>query len=410
MKPETVKASYFLVLRNRNFTKLWIARLVSNSGDAIFLLALVWLVLESTGSVLNAALVVVSMTVPMTLFTPVIGIFVDRWDRKKTMVLSNFLQALVLIPFILSYASGGLHIWKAYVTIFLLSTISQFSGAAERAAVPMVVDKDQLITANALSRISSKLMQVFGYTLGGTVVALIGALPAILYYAFTFVFSGGAVASMTVSLKSMQAVKQGSGIRRDFLDGVKYIRCNGSLMGMTVLNGVANFCDNGILILMPVLALETFRLGASGFGFLWGSLFTGVIVGSLIVGKVNGRRHIGKIFLLGLMLDGLFAAFLGISWNLVMALVLAALMGLFNSVVNVPFFTFVQATVPNEFLGRVFTVILATLTGVTTISMIVTGIVSPVLGVTNVYLLYGGLLALIGMVALPIKKVRKAIY
>jgi MFS family permease len=156
-------------LRNRKYFLVWSAALISNVGDWMLSIGLPIYVLVLTGSVLLTSLTLMTFFVPNLLFGSLAGVFVDRWNRKRTMVITNVLQALGLAP--LLFVTSADTIWLVYASAFVESTLSLFFTPAESALLPQIVDEQHLIAANSLASVSSSLARLVGPAVGGLVIA-----------------------------------------------------------------------------------------------------------------------------------------------------------------------------------------------------------------------------------------------
>jgi len=136
----------FAALRNRNFFLLWSGGLISMVGTWMLLAALPFHVYAVTGSALAASGLLMAFVAPGIVLGSVAGVLVDRWDRRRVLVIGNVIQ-VAIIPWLLLMDSHG-WIWIVYVVVFLESTVSQFLVPAENALLPSLVDETRLISAN----------------------------------------------------------------------------------------------------------------------------------------------------------------------------------------------------------------------------------------------------------------------
>lgn len=194
------------ILRQRNFALLWCGGLISLIGDWMLFVALPIYVYELTGSTLATSTTFVARILPRLLFGSLAGVFVDRWDRKRTMIVSNLLLAFSLLPLLLVQSVEWF--WLVYLVSALQSSIAQFFSPAENAFLPRVVGKEQLIAANSLNSLNNNLARVIGPSLGGIVASLFNLSGVALIDAATFVIAGGLVALVTVSGKVEQDLKE----------------------------------------------------------------------------------------------------------------------------------------------------------------------------------------------------------
>src|SRR4051794_8863609 len=154
-----------LIVRNRNYRLLQSATLISLSGDWIFSIGMMFYVYAATGSTLAAGAIVFAALLPQFLLGSVAGVFVDRWDRRLTMVAANLALALALCPMLFVHGTGQL--WLVYLTVAAQNSISQLFPSAEAAFVPAVVPSEELVVANALNGQNNHIARLVGSALGG---------------------------------------------------------------------------------------------------------------------------------------------------------------------------------------------------------------------------------------------------
>ena len=160
------------VLRQRDFALLWFAGLVSMTGDWMLVVALPITVYELTGSAFATGAILITNKLAALLLGSVAGVFVDRWDRKRTMVIANLIRGPALL--LLLMVDSADRVWIVYVVAAVMSAVGQFFRPAENALLPLLVGKEQLVPANALNALNDNLGRLAGPALGGLVAAWIG--------------------------------------------------------------------------------------------------------------------------------------------------------------------------------------------------------------------------------------------
>jgi MFS family permease len=150
----------FTILRQRNFALLWWGQLISAIGDWMLRIALPIYVYDQTGSALGIGTMFIVQTLPRVLFGSLAGVFVDRWNRKRTMVISDLAQTVLVL--LLLIGSSPERLWVIYLVAFVQSTISQFFGPAKEAIIPHLVAEPQLVAANSLNALSQALIFLIG--------------------------------------------------------------------------------------------------------------------------------------------------------------------------------------------------------------------------------------------------------
>lgn len=164
-------------LRQRNFALLWFGGLISMLGDWSLQIALPFYIYQVTGSTLATGAMFITGTVPRILLGSVAGVFVDRWDRKRTMVIANILLCFCIL--LLLAVQSAHHLWIVYLVAALEATIAQFILPAEQSLLPQLVSQDHLVPANALNALNNNLALLIGPALGGALVARFGLYAAV---------------------------------------------------------------------------------------------------------------------------------------------------------------------------------------------------------------------------------------
>ncbi|MGD0478475.1 MAG: MFS transporter [Nitrososphaerales archaeon] len=402
------------VLWNRPFALLWLGQLVSNSGDYIFDVAIVWLVLKATGSPLYVGLVLAASLLPGVLVGPIAGVYVDKLNRRSLMLASNAFQAALSLGIALLYVAGLLPVWALLVLIFMLNAGAQFVRPTVTAVIPVLVERTDLPAANGLISMSSSLNQFAGYGLGGLAVLLFGPTLPIYYNAATFVFAFVMVSMIAPA--RLATPGQGTQPGDDsflgrFKEGVHYIASSRLLLEILVLALVVNFFGSGVGALFGPYASLTIHGDAFTYGILLAASALGLLVGSLTVAKVNMRSHVGHVLFGGIVAIGIVTMVMGAFTFLTVAVAMSALLGFFEGLVNLPLQVLIQARVPGNLLGRVVTSLGAMVTAATPVSTAISGGVANSLSVAEVFVIYGGLIIVVTAISfLFFKDLRQTSY
>ena len=159
-------------LRQRNFAFFWFGQVISLIGDWVLFVALPFYVYSLTGSTLATGIMFIVQTIPSIFFGSVAGVFVDRWNRKRTMLIANIAQAITLVPLFIVHSQQW--IWVVYIFAFVESVIAQFFIPAKSAIIPNLVDEEHLLAANSLNSMSQELTRLAGPLLGGLLLGFFG--------------------------------------------------------------------------------------------------------------------------------------------------------------------------------------------------------------------------------------------
>ena len=160
------------VLRQRDFSLLWFGGVLSSTGDWLLFIALPFFIYERTGSALATGAMFAAETLPRLLFGSVAGVFVDRWDRKRTMIFADVSRAAILVLLLMVAAGGPLAL--IYAVVFVEASLSMLFIPAKNALVPNLVEERQLTAANSLNSMAEDVPTLIGPVLGGALFAVVG--------------------------------------------------------------------------------------------------------------------------------------------------------------------------------------------------------------------------------------------
>jgi MFS family permease len=346
-----VNASIWAPLRLADFRKLWVGQLVSVIGDKLHQIAMGVMVFVITGSALQMGLMLAMTALPALLFGLAAGAFVDRWDKRRTMIVADLARAtLVLgVPFAVQTS-----VYLAYVLAFTVATIGLFFQPAKQALIAELVGEDELLPANSLDQASTSAAELLGLGLAGTLVALLGYQRAFWLDSATFLFSAGAIALIRYrpARKAAGVAETHTKLTTEVLDGMRFIADNPTLRGLLAMWTTAALGFGAALTITYLLALDRYHAGARGLAILDIGITVGLLIGSLTVAlprRINdGWKIISAMVVFGIVLAGL-----ALADRIVFALPLLAVTGVANMWFLVPSITLVQRLTPDSMRGRV---------------------------------------------------------
>lgn len=375
----------FTALKKRNFALLWLGQLVSLCGDALLIIAVPYFVYQLTGSVLQTGLAVVVQTLPAVLLSSFAGVFVDRWNRRVTMLTADLLRAVVLLLMVLVHSADML--WVLYVAIAAQSVITQFFTPASMALIPSLVEKEQLMSANSLSSLSQSVIRLIGPVLGGVLFIALGLGGSVLVDSATYVFS--ALMLTFIALPTAAEVRPGAvkkermsraiaikQVLTDWAGGFRVIGSSQTVLGIFSTMGIL-MLGQGILQVMFVVFVKSVMHGGT-MTYAW--VITAQGVGSILGSVLNGvigkwLRPVYQVSLAGLT-AGTSLLVMTYDPQLPLVLILTGLMGIFTVGLVITLYTLLQGGAEPRYLGRIF----GTLQTVTSLAMLISMALSSSLG------------------------------
>lgn len=288
------------VLGRRDFALLWAAGLISNLGSWASFVAIPVFVFDQTRSALAATAVFTITVVPMV-FTSVAGVFVDRWDRRRILIVTNLLQAAVTAPLVL--IPHG-HLWVVYAAMFGLAFIGNFGAPAENSLLPTLAGKDQLPSANGLTALNDNIGRIAGPALGAAILALGGFTTVIMVDVASFVVAAALVTA--IRTRSIHRGPAGAQMSSAPTPRPRLVRQRlvsrtsiASAIRTAVAEGAAGWWTvRGSSVLAPVLqAMSIVTVGDAIFSALLGPYFGGPLAATgATLGVWLSLRGVGGLF------------------------------------------------------------------------------------------------------------------
>lgn len=299
----------FAPLRQRDFSLLWFAGLVSVAGDFALMIALPLHAYALTGSAVATGGVFAAGLVPRVILGSVAGVFVDRWDRKRTMVTADLLRALLLLPLLLVDSPDLL--WLLYASRAAVGTLGLFFGPAETALLPKLVGKERLVQANALNALNNNLGRLVGPALGGVAYAAFGLPGAVLVDAATFLGSALLVGLIRADARPERrdpATAAGTAWKRmadEWVAGLRLVRGSRVLWAAFGAFGLGMVGEGTFEVGFTPLVVDVLAGGAPGAGWLMSAQAIGGLAAGAIVAAVASRVPPRRLFGFGLAGIGL---------------------------------------------------------------------------------------------------------
>jgi MFS family permease len=391
--------------RNRDFILLWSGQVVSTIGTRVTSVAYPLLVLAETHSPAKAGLVGFAQTLPYMLFYLPAGALVDRWNRKRVMLVADAGRALALGSLALALAVDRLTLVQIVVVAFVEGSLFVFFSLSESAALPQVVPKEQLSTAVAQNQARIQGADLAGQPLGGALFGISRLLP----------FAADAI-SYAVSFVSLLFVRPAfqeerertpTRLRAEIVEGVSWLWRQPFMRAAVFLIAGSNYAFSAIILALIVRAQD---LGASSatIGLMLAFFGVGALTGSAVAPAVQRRVH-AKFVIIGSFwvwaAGALASAFLespyaiGAVW---------AVGGIFGPIFNVTFASYRYALVPDRLLARVGSAALVVAWGAIPLGQLTAGVLLQSLGARDTILLLAFLMGAVGVAATASRTVRDA--
>lgn len=348
-------------LLTRDFTLVWWGQMVSQIGDGVSKLALLWFVYSITGSPLKTTVIGLLQTLPPILFGPFIGVIVDRLPKKLLLISSDLIRAVVLgvVPCLISVDSFSIE--RLYVLVFIHAMASAVFGPALTASIPSLVARNEFTAANALLQTTTSIGIIIGPALSGVGIATMSSQEVLCVNAVSYVVS--AICFLFIRFPwSESQLTEGNSLSNtlgDVMDGFRFVLVRQRMILMLI--GAASmytFATSAFSTLFPVFGKKLLDLGPIEVGYLWSAFGVGLLLVSLGLVSVSGwtlQRRIQAMAASSLV-SGL--AMLGLVWttNRMVAALLMIIIGMGAGTLTPIAWGVIQEISPTILLGRVLAI------------------------------------------------------
>ena len=340
---------------NSDFWKYWTGQTISNLGSSVTLFALPLLVYKLSGSALDLGIASAATFLPYLLFGLILGAWTDRVDRKRMMIGTDIGRALIVVSIPLLFALGLLTVWWIYIVAFIHATLTICFEAGEFAAIPSLVNQDDLVTANGRIQASYSGASIIGPLLAGVLVTLVPLSALLLFDALSFLASSFSLALISISFNKGEK-RAPTSIRSDVAEGLRYVFSNPVLRNISIMMALVNFV--GSTAYAQLIFFAKVRLQATDFqaSLLYSAGSLGVVLLALAAGPLRKHWSFSTVALGALMLEGILTVVFSLMRMYWAAIVLWTLIGGLGILFNINTSSLRQTIVPNHMLGRVVSI------------------------------------------------------
>ena len=384
------------------FFSIWVGQQLSWIGSRAGGFALVWWLTRETGSAQVLATATMGIIVPMVVLGPIAGAYIDRWNRRLTILIADTSIAFVSLLLAYLFWSGQMQIWHVYLVIVARSIGGTFHGPAIGASTTMLVPEKHLTRIAGLNQSMTGAIQVIGPILGAMLISIMPLHGVMLFDVATAAFAVLPLLFLRIPQPDPETMKEGERLFMSLKIAFRFVWQKRGIFYIAALAGFMNFVINPVFVLLPLLVTEHFQAGPLQLGWLQSASGAGLIAGGLLLSLWGGFKKKVVTMYVGGGLQGLALALLGvIPPNLFpVAVVAMGANGLLNAWYNGATAPVIQTVVPPDMQGRAFTLLSSICQGVYPISLAILGPVVGLIGLRSWYVGGGLLVFVVCMAAL----------
>ncbi len=367
-------AKTFTAFQHRNYRLYFFGQLVSLTGTWMQNVAQSWLVYQLTGSPLYLGIVSFASSIPVLALSLGAGVFVDRVPKRWLLIRTQTLA--MVLAFILSadVFFGWVQPWHIVILSFLLGTVNTFDAPARQSFVIEMVGRDDLTNAIALNSANFNGARIFGPTIAGIALALVGP-------AWCFLLNGVSFIAVIIALMMMQirdvavAEKKGS-TTFQMREGLSFIWHNQTVRTLLMMVAISNLFAVGYMSLLPAFARDVLGVGPAGLGLLSAAVGLGALAGALVVATFGKSKRNGLLLTIGNLFFPSMVLLFAASTIFPVSLFILFLAGLGFMVQNSMTNTLIQTSIPDQIRGRVMSVFTLVFMGFFPIGSLIAGTVA----------------------------------
>lgn len=397
-------------LGKRDLLLLWIGQLASGFGDSLAFMGFLFLVLELTGSGRDVGVFQMIAYVPIILFGLAAGVYVDRRDRRRVMLTADAGRAFALALLPLAALFGLLDIWVAGLSVVTVTTLTTFFNPAYNSSLPIIVeDPARLFKVNALMQSSRQFASIAGPIFAAFGIGAGGPVRLLSANAATYVISFLCIVFIRTPLRTGDARRI---TRRELGEeirlGLRSVIANRSVRNIFLLTLGNNLLMMGPAVIgTPLLVRGVFHGTMRDYALVELMYALGMTITGLLLHRLPRVRHLGRLWAIGMVIDGL--TFIPYAWagSLKMVYVVTLIHALGIPLIVVPRATMIQRLLPREMLGRAFGYIDIAVLGITAISAGAAGYIVERIGPVDTLVYGGGIAAVFGVIGLLLASINR---
>ncbi|MFE6073357.1 MFS transporter [Paenibacillus sp. NPDC057886] len=411
------------LIRIKPYVQFMVSKVVSRFGDSIDSIAYSWMVYILTGSKLLMGTLLAVNFLPSIFLGLFVGALVDRMSPKKVIVLTNTGRGLFVGITALLFGLGELQVWHLFVITILNSLLECFASPAEVSSVPQLLPKSMLLSGNAMATSATRVAELAGLAVAGTLIATAGITWTILIDAGLFALSAllmsrvGYPKTTTSSnnentpFDSSDPPPARKSIFSEMTEAFHFMRKHVLLLIVSILFAFVNFCLMPFNVLRTPYVIETLHAGAGGLSLLSGLIVAGMVLSGLWLSHRGSNYRKSVLVIVGIVMLGLSYALTALpaymtSYQLPVAAVFCLMMGMGIPLATTPLASYLMEVTPSEMLGRVYALQSMLVVSVAPLGSLVSGALADWVALPILFIVFGVLLAMSAALVLLSKTFR----
>ncbi|WP_427340127.1 MFS transporter [Caloranaerobacter sp. DY30410] len=397
------KMSYKVLLKETEYMKYIIGKLISRFGDSLDIVAYGWMVFKLTGSAAMLATLYAVNGIPSILFNVVSGVVVSYLPKKRVVYLCDIGRGFTVFLTAFLFIKGFLQPWHLFVFTFINSTFEAFRAPSDTSLLTQIISKEKFEHAMSLDSSIITFMELIGYSIAGTLIMIIGIGGVIFIDAITFFICGFLIALIKVPKETLKEGKLTvNQYFKDLSEGTRYILKKKFILNVCIFAGMFNLFLIPFNSMMPAYVEIVLNRGPNAISVMATSFSIAMIIGSMLVPFIKNKLSGFQMFVLsGIIFSLCYASlsqlhiFKGTALVYLPLVIICAFMGLSIPMMNVPLKVALMSRVDQEYIPRAVSFVNALALSATPIGGGIVGLLVGFISLQNVYLLFSIVLLLL---------------
>ncbi|MFW9866594.1 MAG: MFS transporter [Candidatus Thorarchaeota archaeon] len=374
----------------RSYLFFWGGQLCSLLGSSIIQFVIVWWIAEGTKSPIYVSIAFFLGSIPAVIVPPIVGVFIDRWNRKITIAITDSLQALITFLIIIFFWTGVANIWLVMIMNFFRGICQAIHFPTVNAIIPLMVPKKHLSRMNGINYLFTGIIRVIGPIVAGTLLYFFPI--ELILWADILTFFIAIIPLILIKIPSITIEsdrKKRVSYLTDFRSGLKILKSVKTLLTLIIFISVINLLNMPFTTLMSLFIILNHAGAEQQFAFVSAFLQGGIVLGAIIATSKKHWKHKELIILYSVIIGiaGYSLTTFAPKGNFLLIGIGALIHASMIPIANTMFLTMLQTRVPPETQGRVFSIISSIAAAVTPLGMIISGPLADVLGISLLFII-----------------------
>lgn len=394
----------------RHYLVFWLGQLFSLLGSSIVQFVIIWWITDITGSAVILSITAFFAFIPVIIIGPIAGVYIDRWNRKLIIAVTDAFQALLTFWLIIMFIFGITEIWVIIFLNSLRGVCQAIHFPAVNAIIPIMVPKKYLSRLNGINYLFQGLIHSMGPVFGALLFELWGIEVALSMDIITFVIALFLLISIRIPKITNDKVK--SSFKFDFKMGIRVLKLVPGLLILLILISAVNFLSVPFNTLMPLFVRNIHNGDSFNLAFVMAMIQIGLVLGSIVASAKKEWRKKVHTIIIGILIAviGYFMATIAPIGFFFIIGIGGAIRASMIPIINTNFLTIIQTNVTQEAQGRVMSIVLTIASAISPIGMILSGPLSDIFGIVNLYFICATLIIVSVIVVYVSTNVRKVRY